>query len=265
MRTPWPPTPVLWLVVVAGLAGGVVALVLDAPTAAIALPVAAALATAAVAVDRRVDGRGRDTARDERRLASDEARVVREVVQRRPLLLRAAVAVGALLGLGAAGWLWRAGPRRDPDTGWADGVRLVDDDGRSLRPADLPAGGIVTVWPEGHRDQELAAVVVLRLGSGDAAPPDGTTTPAPDPGTILAYSRICTHAGCPVALFRSEDSTLYCPCHQATFDARRDARPVFGPASRPLPSLPVGTDADGFLVARGDLSAPPGPRPGGRR
>lgn len=254
--SPWPPTGALWAIV-AGSAGGVVAaLVAGAPTEWLALALALGLGAAAVAVDRHLGGR-RSDAGDPRRLAPDETRQVRAVVERRPVLLRGTVALVALAGAGVVGWLWRLAPRRAPGTGWADGVRAVDSDGRPVRAGDLPPGGIVTAWPEGNRDRELAAVVVLRL-TGPAG-----SLPVSD-GAVVAYSRICTHAGCPVALFRAEESTLYCPCHQATFDARRGAEPVFGPASRPLPSLPLGTDADGFLVARGDLSTPPGPETGGR-
>lgn len=256
-RSPWPPTGVLWTVAALGIAGAIAASLAAARTEWLAVPLAIGLSAAAVAVDRHVGGRRRAGASDLRRLAPDEARQIREVVERRPILLRGTLSLVALAGAGAVGWLWRYAPRRDPATGWADGVRAVDDTGRPLRPGDVPPGGIVTVWPEGHRQQELAAVVVLRLAVPAAA------DPALD-GDLLAYSRICTHAGCPVALFRAEDATLYCPCHQATFDARRGAEPLFGPAPRPLPSLPLGTDADGFLVARGDLSAPPGPDLGGR-
>lgn len=252
-----PSTAVLWIVTAVSLGAAVVAVVLDAPAGWIGLPSAVALGAAAVGVERAFDVRGRPRPGDPRRLAPDEGRQVREVVERRPVLLRGTLALAALAGLGTAGWLWRFGPRRDPGTGWEDGVRAVDGDGRPVRADDLPPGGVVTVWPEGHRDEELAAVVVLRLAVG------GEELPVDD-GSLMAYSRICTHAGCPVALFRVDDSTLYCPCHQATFDARRDAEPIFGPASRPLPRLPIGTDAQGFLVAQGDLSGPPGPDLGGR-
>lgn len=256
--TPWrPSTAVLWIVTASSLGASVAAVVLDAAAGWIGLATAVALGVAALAVDRALDGRERPRPGDPRRLAPDESRQVREVVERRPVLLRGSLAVAALAGLGAMGWLWRFGPRRDPGTGWEDGVRAVDGDGRPVRADDLPPGGVVTVWPEGRRDEELAAVVVLRLVAAGSEPPA-------DDDSLLAYSRICTHAGCPVALFRAEDSTLYCPCHQATFDARRDAEPVFGPASRPLPRLPIGTDADGFLVAHGELSGPPGPDLGGR-
>jgi ubiquinol-cytochrome c reductase iron-sulfur subunit len=78
-------------------------------------------------------------------------------------------------------------------------------------------------------------------------------------GTHVAYSKICTHAGCPVGLYRAESQSLICPCHQSQFDVSDGAKPFFGPAARPLPQLPVGVDDEGILVAQGDFSAPVGP------
>jgi ubiquinol-cytochrome c reductase iron-sulfur subunit len=86
------------------------------------------------------------------------------------------------------------------------------------------------------------------------------------PQGILAFSQICTHAGCAITLFRypvdeqtSKPPALVCPCHYSTFDVRRGARPVFGPAVRPLAQLPLAVDADGFLVADGPLAGSVGP------
>jgi ubiquinol-cytochrome c reductase iron-sulfur subunit len=75
----------------------------------------------------------------------------------------------------------------------------------------------------------------------------------------VAYSKICTHAGCPVGLYDTETRELLCPCHQSLFDATDGARPVFGPATRSLPQLPLAVDAEGFLVARSDYPEPVGP------
>ncbi|MGW0073453.1 QcrA and Rieske domain-containing protein, partial [Streptosporangium sandarakinum] len=76
---------------------------------------------------------------------------------------------------------------------------------------------------------------------------------------LVAYSKLCTHAGCPVGLYVKQTQQLLCPCHQSLFDVLGGARPVAGPAARPLPQLPLGVGADGTLVARGGLSGPPGP------
>ena len=75
----------------------------------------------------------------------------------------------------------------------------------------------------------------------------------------MAYSKVCTHAGCPVGLYRAREHQLLCPCHQSTFDVLRGAVPVFGPAARPLPQLPISVDAEGYLVALGDFPDPIGP------
>jgi ubiquinol-cytochrome c reductase iron-sulfur subunit len=76
---------------------------------------------------------------------------------------------------------------------------------------------------------------------------------------IVAYSKICTHIGCPVALYEQTTHHILCPCHQSTFDASTGATVVFGPAARPLPQLPITTNADGYLVAKSDFTQPVGP------
>jgi ubiquinol-cytochrome c reductase iron-sulfur subunit len=78
-------------------------------------------------------------------------------------------------------------------------------------------------------------------------------------GTHVAYSKICTHAGCPVGLYRAESQSLICPCHQSQFDVSDGAKPFFGPAARPLPQLLLSVDDENVLVAQGDFTAPVGP------
>jgi ubiquinol-cytochrome c reductase iron-sulfur subunit len=75
---------------------------------------------------------------------------------------------------------------------------------------------------------------------------------------VVAYSKLCTHTGCPVGLYQAEAGLLLCPCHQSTFDVLDGARPVFGPAARALPQLPLGRNDRGELVALGDFSSPVG-------
>ena len=67
------------------------------------------------------------------------------------------------------------------------------------------------------------------------------------------------HVGCAVAQYEDEAHVLVCPCHQSTFDVLDGARPVAGPAGRPLPQLPLAIDAQGVLYAQGDFSGPVGP------
>jgi len=76
---------------------------------------------------------------------------------------------------------------------------------------------------------------------------------------IVAYSKICTHVGCPAALYEHTTNHILCPCHQSTFNAPHGAKVIFGPAPRPLPQLPLTTDSEGYLVAQSDFHEPVGP------
>jgi len=78
-------------------------------------------------------------------------------------------------------------------------------------------------------------------------------------GGYVAFSKVCTHAGCPVGLYRSTNHELLCPCHQSTFDVLDGCRPVFGPAARSLPQLPLAVNTDGYLIAQSDFTEPVGP------
>jgi ubiquinol-cytochrome c reductase iron-sulfur subunit len=134
-------------------------------------------------------------------------------------------------------------PGRASRTGWSAGVRVVDENGVPVSRDRLADGGIVTVFPQGAMDLPEAPAVLIRG----------------DDGTYRAYSKVCTHAGCPVALYRHASQQLICPCHQSIFDVKNGAKNVSGPAPRPLPGLAIGTDRHGFLIARGDFDAPVGP------
>lgn len=181
-------------------------------------------------------------------------------VPRRRLLGRVIAGAAGVLGVGFLAPVVSLGPAPSAaqrNTAWADGVRLVTSDRQPLRPDDLPAGGVSTVWPSDNVGREIAAVLVLRLPTGRPQEPTNPAWVVDD--NVVAYSKVCTHAGCPVALFRETDEALFCPCHQSTFDARRGAQPTFGPAARSLPQLPLGVDGDGYLVALGDFPEPVGP------
>ena len=108
-----------------------------------------------------------------------------------------------------------------------------------------------------------AAVLLMRLD------PDGHQAPArsADWGYdgIVAYSKICTHVGCPVGLYEQQTHHLLCPCHQSTFDVTQDCKVIFGPAHRPLPQLPITVDADGYLIATASFNEPVGPSFSGAR
>jgi ubiquinol-cytochrome c reductase iron-sulfur subunit len=140
-------------------------------------------------------------------------------------------------------------------TAWRPGSRLVKVDGSPVRPGDVAIDGILTVFPEDHTDEADSQTLLIHL-------PDDTQAPGP-PGWsaegFVAFSKICTHAGCPVGLYEAESRKLYCPCHQSVFDVLDGAKPSEGPATRPLPQLPIEVDSGGFLVAQSDYEEPVGP------
>ena len=138
------------------------------------------------------------------------------------------------------------------------GMRLVTADGQPVRLDDLPVDGVVTVWPEGHTRDGDAPTLLIRTRPSKRFRPrpgrEGWTVEG-----VVAYSKLCTHVGCPVGLYQAEAGLLLCPCHQSTFDVLDGARPVFGPAARSLPQLPLGRNEAGELIALGDFSSPVGP------
>jgi ubiquinol-cytochrome c reductase iron-sulfur subunit len=190
-------------------------------------------------------------------------------ISRRRLLAGAAGAAGAALGGALIVPLGSLGPFQQgesfDDLPWKDGVRLVDDQGAPI-PADaLAPRAFTTAFPEGADKRELGSpVVVLRLpeGADDLDPEQAAIAPR----GILAFSRICTHAGCAIALSRTPlfppdapSPALVCPCHYSTFDVRQAGKVIFGPAGRDLPQLPLRIGDDGILTAAGPLSGKPGP------
>ncbi|MBD5657343.1 MAG: ubiquinol-cytochrome c reductase iron-sulfur subunit [Candidatus Eremiobacteraeota bacterium] len=142
-------------------------------------------------------------------------------------------------------------------TAWRAGARLVTPEGKPVHVDDLAIGGVETVFPEGNRNAPSAATLLIRLPTNTAAT-DRERSDWVQSGNI-AYSKICTHAGCPVAIYREQSLELYCPCHQSVFDVVHSGRPISGPATRSLPQLALDVDARGYLIARGDFSAPVGP------
>jgi ubiquinol-cytochrome c reductase iron-sulfur subunit len=140
---------------------------------------------------------------------------------------------------------------------WKGGQRLVTSDGKALSLSSLQTGSMVTVFPEDQIGAERAQTVLIRVKEQLLQLPQDRASWAP--GGYVAYSRVCTHAGCPVGEFETEQSILLCPCHQSTFDVLRAAAPTSGPAARPLPQLPLYADADGTLRAGGGFTEPPGP------
>lgn len=183
-----------------------------------------------------------------------------KAVGRRRLLGGLLAAAGGFLGLAA---LWPArslGPRPDErlrDTGWGPGVRLVDADDQPVHREDLPVGGVLTVFPEGGSRAADDQVVLLRVTESELRLADDREEWAPE--GYVAYSRVCTHAGCPVGMFQPNPGLLMCPCHQASFDILGGGQSVFGPAPRGLPQLPLRIDEEGILIARDEFPEPVGP------
>ena len=187
---------------------------------------------------------------------------------RRSLIKRS---LGAALGLSALSpliLLRDLGPLPGKElekTTWKSGTYLVTDPGnRRIKASDLEVGSVAQVLPEiedpEHRklsDIAKDAVLLIRLRPQEfnleadrlAMTHDG----------IIAFSKICSHMGCAVALYEQQTKHLLCPCHQSTFDVTRAAKVIFGPSARPLPQLDITIDQEGYLLARQPFSEPVGP------
>jgi ubiquinol-cytochrome c reductase iron-sulfur subunit len=156
-------------------------------------------------------------------------------------------------------------------TVWSPGRRLlVYGTNTPITPADFSApGSMITIVPEGYEDDSdalvKAGVILIKFRPGELDIPvrtqGGTLVGTMNwtVNNIVAYSKICTHIGCPVALYEQTTHHILCPCHQSTFDASTGATVVFGPAARPLPQLPMTVNTDGYLVAKSDFTQPVGP------
>jgi len=148
-------------------------------------------------------------------------------------------------------------------TPFAAGVPLVYSDGRRVGPDDLQAGGIATVFPgvEGGVKNSDSPTLLIRLRPGQTVKARKGQADF-GWGDYVAFSKICTHAGCPASLYEQKTGRLLCPCHQSQFDVLQDAKPVFGPATRSLPKLPLDVEmVDGkqYFKARGDYPEAIGP------
>jgi ubiquinol-cytochrome c reductase iron-sulfur subunit len=142
-------------------------------------------------------------------------------------------------------------------TNWAAGDYLVDQQGRRIQVNEIGVGGILTVFPEGYENTEEGQAVdqTILLHPQDVPIKGQAYTPQ----GFVAYSKLCTHAGCPVGLYERQLQLLVCPCHQSMFNVVDHGLPIFGPAPRPLPQLPIGVDKDGYLYALAGFDQPVGP------
>lgn len=151
-------------------------------------------------------------------------------------------------------------------TMWDKGVRLVrDPSGTPIKASEVTIGSAFHVIPEGLNELEhgkldekaKAVVLLMRLPEERLKHKPGRENWAYK--GIVAYSKVCTHVGCPVALYEQQTHHLLCPCHQSQFDVTEHCKVIFGPAGRPLPQLPIEVDSEGYLVAQSDFHEPVGP------
>ena len=204
---------------------------------------------------------------------AEQERIVQVVEEsgltRRRLLLLALGAAGGSLGVALLAPAASLGPvlhtARFYLTPWKRGTRLVDEQDRPLRADEIEEKTFYTAFAEGADKEQLgSSLVVVRL------PGDQLDLPSENAGYdvdgIVAYSKICTHAGCAIALYRAPlfeptdpKPALVCPCHYSTFDPATGGTVTFGPAGRKLPMLPLEVDPHGFLRARGNFDGSVGP------
>lgn len=142
-------------------------------------------------------------------------------------------------------------------TAWRRGRRAVDEAGAPVRASEIPVGGVVTVFPEGDAGSADGQVVLIRVTPDLLELPGDRMSWAVD--GLIGYSKVCTHAGCPVGLYSADRHELLCPCHQSAFDVLRGAVPTAGPAAWPLPQLPLRVGDRSEVLADGPLSEPVGP------
>ena len=203
----------------------------------------------------------------------EQERIVQVVdesgLTRRRLFTLALGAAGAGIGAALLTPVASLGPAihlvRFYTTPWRRGTRLVDETGRPYRADEIERDTFYTAFAEGADKEAMASSLVLvRLPTGELELPPKNA--GYDANGILAFSKICTHAGCALALYRKPmfaptdpRPALVCPCHYTTFDPARGGKVIFGPAGRKLPMLPLSVDPKGFLRARGNFDDPVGP------
>ncbi|WP_106849419.1 ubiquinol-cytochrome c reductase iron-sulfur subunit [Blastococcus sp. Marseille-P5729] len=194
-------------------------------------------------------------------------------LNRRKMIRGSLLGAGGILGLATIiplGGLIN-NPYRDDalfHTAWKKGTRLLRANGTPIRPGDMAPGSLETVYPytEGKAHQADTPTMLIRMHHDQAqqfkARPMNELEEWGGPARwneYVAYSKICSHLGCPVSLYERETGRILCPCHQSQFQIVEDAKPVFGPATRSLPALPIEVDDEGYFVAKSDYREPVGP------
>lgn len=231
-------------------------------------------------IEERHATRGRDSTRAAAvqafRDANEESGFGRRTMIRNSLIaaLAASIVPGVALFRGLAPQNTPANPNAGnpvyllSHTMWTEGTRIVSDpEGTPIRAADLTLGSAVHAMPEGlkelghengYLEEKAKAIVLLMRLLPEQLNPETNRMDWTYDG-IVAYSKVCTHVGCPVALYEQQTHHLLCPCHQSQFDVANGAAVIFGPAARPLPQLPIAVDDEGYLIAQSDFTEPVGP------
>jgi ubiquinol-cytochrome c reductase iron-sulfur subunit len=222
-------------------------------------------------IDQRHPVRGSDEAR------ARSVEIYHEVIEESGLARRTLIRnslIGALVVFPLpAVVLFRGLAPQDQDpvallkqTMWEKGTRLaLDPSGVPIKASDVTLGSSFAVIPEGLMDLEhgrleekaKSVVILVRMKPQDLNELPERASWSYD--GIVAYSKICTHVGCPVGLYEQQTHHLLCPCHQSQFDVADHAKVIFGPAKRALPQLPIAVDAEGYLIAQSDFLEPVGP------
>ncbi|APE38149.1 menaquinol-cytochrome C reductase [Nocardia mangyaensis] len=245
---------------------------------------------AEISIQQRHDGPSEEVER--RTLAAElQDALDTSTLGRRKMMLGTAGAGVGVLGVGAllvfvGGMIKNPWAKGDKSPLWVSGwtpdypgetIYLRRDTGRPedivlVRPEDLDAGAMETVFPwkekwRGDSHETLQSlrgirnsVMLIRLRTADAEKAiKRKGQESFNYGDYFAYSKICTHLGCPTSLFEQQTNRILCPCHQSQFLATEWGKPIFGPAARALPQLPITVNSEGFLVANGDFIEPLGP------
>ncbi|WP_084469807.1 ubiquinol-cytochrome c reductase iron-sulfur subunit [Jiangella gansuensis] len=195
---------------------------------------------------------------------------------RRKMIRNSMLGALALLPLPAVILLRDLGPNtggtpaeRKEHTIWAEGVRILTDvTFQPIRASDLEIGQLVNAMPATFEDlpdhgperineRAKSPVMLVRMLPDEIHVDEGRENWHVD--GILAYSKICTHVGCPISLYEQTTHHMLCPCHQSTFDLADNGKVIFGPATRALPQLPIAVDDEGYLIAQSDFTEPVGP------
>ncbi len=192
--------------------------------------------------------------------AALRADLERHGLERRTVLRRCVLLAGAAIGAALLFPIRSLGPKPGGAllrTAWAAKRRVVTLDGAVVRADQVPLDGLLTVFPEGDPGSADGQAVMVRVPATQLRLSPERMAWTVD--GIIAFSKVCTHAGCPVGLYEAGSRQLLCPCHQSAFDVLGGGEPVSGPAAWPLPQLPLRVDAEGVLWSAGDFSEPVGP------